>query len=51
MFKVLYFGMIFFLFVLSKNFLDLGELLREGQGARFLLSFGSEIDGFGVHWG
>ena len=50
-FKVLDFGMELFLFVLGEDLLDLGELLGESQGAGFLVGFGSEIDGFGVHGG
>ena len=50
-FKVLDFGMELFLFIFSEDFLDLGELLGEGEGAGFLVGFGSEFDGFGVHGG
>lgn len=50
-FKVLDFGMELFLFVLGEDFLYLGKLLGEGEGAGFLVGFGSEIDRFGVHVG
>ena len=50
-FEILDFGMEFFLFVLSEDFFDLSELLRERDGSGFVVSFGSEIDGFGIHLG
>ncbi len=49
--KVLDFRMKLFLFVLSENFLYLGELLGKGEGSGFLMGFGSEVDWFRVHGG